>query len=324
METTPDHRPALRTWAFLLLSASLLAGCRSKPEPPPPDVVDVGPPSVSLLQLTPSRLALEWQFESGGDPFKGWKGKWLAVRVPRDAHVASINLRVSDAMRVSVSRDGTKLKEATLTREGVIPIDGPGGDYRLEVVGEPRTISNLDVLGQPGAERKSVSGLPPVRQGSLDMGTNVSGPWPTQDAFCEKRGGDRCNEPLDGNLARDRDGEHFAMHLKLGWFVVLDTKEVDVRSAHVERPEAGAPFMRFRCIERSAMGAMRIATLDLVVCRFVGDYVDCDERHTLGTWEGDPKPPASSWRPKDPVFLPDGGVRVDGSATRSAEAGPTE
>jgi hypothetical protein len=285
------------------------------------------------LKSTPSRLALEWQFEEQGaaNPFTGWKGRWLAVRVPTDAHVSSIKLRVSEPMRVSVKRDGTKLKDASLSGDSVIPIDGPGGDYRIEVLGEPRTISDLDVLGQAGTQREAIGSLPTARQGSLDIGEHLSGPWPSLDAYCEKRGGDRCKE--SGARARDRDGDWFATKTKRGWFVLKDVKEIEPQTERVEKTlDAGASSVSFIHVDRAEVGSgfrgealktFVVATRELVVCRFVDDYPDCEERHVLGKWEGevglgnvhfdggrDPFPPPSGkWHePKAPRFLSDGGV----------------
>lgn len=320
MEKSTNHRSPVRTGALLFLAAC------SKSEPAPVDAAP--PPSVSLLQTTPARVAIEWQFESGGDPYKGWKGKWLAVRIPRDAHVASIALHVREPASASISRDGTKLKDASLTGDSVIPIDGPGGDYRVEITGEPRTISKLDVLGQPGVSRKPMGGLPTVRYGSLDIGEQLNGPWPTLMAYCEKLGGDRCSDTLD--VGRDRDGDWFAMRTKRGWFVHHGAKNVETRSVRTERPEAGAPFESFVHVEREEMGTHVIATRELVICRVMDEYPECEERHVLGRWDGDvglgqvePRtkrdagstpfpPPSGKWNdPKAPRFLPDGGVIVE-------------
>jgi hypothetical protein len=277
METTANHRPAVRAGALLLLAL----GC-SKSDPPPP--LDAAPPGVSLLQATPARLALEWQFEDdeNTDPFQGWKGKWLAVRIPKDAHVQAIQLHVRTPARASISRDGTKLKEASLSGDSSISIDGPGGDFRVEIFGEPATISKLDVVGQPGAIRKGMGGLPTIRRGSLDVGEHLSGPWPSVEAYCEKRGGDRCNEGIR-NFARDRnDGLWFALSSKRGWFVLRGPKEIEHKSIRTEWPDGGAPVTSFVHIDRSTMGMVQVAARELVVCHFVDDYPDCDERTPLG------------------------------------------
>lgn len=342
METTSDHRPALRPWALLFLTLGALAfsACRSKSEPPKSegpalDAIDAGPPpGVSLLQRTPSRVALDWQFDTRADPFRGWRGRWIAVRIPKDAHVAAIALKVDAPMRASVWRDGTKAKEVSLAGRSTIPIDGPGGDYRLEALGPPSTISDLDVVGQPGAERVSVAKLPVVRFGSLDAGERLDGPWPQLGAYCEKRGGDRCSEvaerprfpsraPFEGiGIASGADGDWLAIRTKRGWFVIRGTRRVDEASVRIEAPEAGAPFLRFEHVEHSGdedRGAVFAeAKRWLVVCRVVDDWPDCGERYVLGTWSGpsDAGPPRqwnewTEWNdPKTPRALADGGIFV--------------
>lgn len=360
-----------------------LAGCpRSDPSrvdagPGPGDGEAGPPPGVSLLQTTPTRLALEWQFENGGegparswDPFHGWAGKWLAVRIPRDAHVTAIRLKAEGSMRASVWRDGTKLAEATLNGETTLQIDRPGGDYRLEALGVPSRISDLDVIGQPGAERTSVARLPGVRFGSLEVGEDISGPWPALEAFCEKRGGDRCGHTAVGlTVTREAapllgaavvgttrssgsgpDAVWLALRTLRGWFIVRDAKRVETGTLRFERPEAGLPLLRFEDIEHSDDTPGRRGGADqgrhvvdatrwLIVCRFVDDWPDCDERHALGRWTGEVEvewppprggptpgppapfpPPSGRWNePKTPRILPDGGVLLE----RGSELRPT-
>ena len=315
---------------------------------------------MSLLQHTPSRLALEWQFETsaawGGPrdsvatPFRGWQGKWLAVRIPADAHVTAMTMNVgSEPVRASVWRNGTKLKEVSLKGAAVIPLDGAGGDYRLEGLGGALHLRDLDVLGQPGAERRSVTKLPEVRYGSLDAGEHISGPWPDLVSYCEKHHGDRCNEGQSGvpssgsnlSIGFTSAGNRawLAASTKRGWFVLRERRDVDPSSLQTERPEAGAPFLRFEYVERSdqrdgadlggEIGKVFVdATRWLVVCRNIDDWIDCDERHALGTFQGfiaddrlaradaGPRapfpPPSGRWNePKAPRVLPDGGVTVE-------------
>jgi len=123
-------------------------------------------------------------------------GAWVAFRVPDDAHVRYVmmsagfdkigakedlffaNHRVT---QVRISHNGTFLKDAPLSPDVRLPqridLDAPGGDFRIEVTAvapglrvgwREIALSELVVMGIPGARVRDTPGPPPVRVGGLD------------------------------------------------------------------------------------------------------------------------------------------------------------
>lgn len=123
-------------------------------------------------------------------------GAWIAFRVPAGARVTRIAMTVGFTGKgpegdyfvmnrrireVRVTRDGDKPRRFVLapaSRElQSLPIDGPGGDYRIEVVATvPGTrkswreicVSELQVWGSPAPGTSDERVTPPVTVGSLD------------------------------------------------------------------------------------------------------------------------------------------------------------
>ncbi len=170
------------------------------------------PPSVNLLTAVPSTVAVSSTVDNvrilpghlvDGKLDTAWNsrtnqlvGAWIGFRVPADAHVDLIKLTVGftkkDAKlgdlftmnprikRVRVLRDGKSVIEKALDPElrtlQEIPINGVGGDYKIEVLeivaGSKKTwreisVSELQVWGTPGATAgKKLK--PIVRVGSFD------------------------------------------------------------------------------------------------------------------------------------------------------------
>lgn len=120
---------------------------------------------------------------------------WVAFRLPADARVTSLRMtagfvRVDGSRdfftgnyrvrKVRVSRDGEPLGEHALDPEDrglqTIPVAGPGGEWRIDFLEQvPGTsqrwrqtcVSELQVLGLPGAERHATPTQPAVRIGSF-------------------------------------------------------------------------------------------------------------------------------------------------------------
>jgi hypothetical protein len=233
-------------WPLLLLFVGGCDRCLARPPPDagpsaPPPSADAAPPAkhlstVSLIPWTDSRVAVSSTVDNpkdypehliDGKLDTAWNGRtgdlsgFIAFRVPREAHVASVQLTVGfdktelftgnhRISRVKVSRDGAVLREMALDVEkrGLqsIPIDRPGGDFEIRVVATvPGTnakwkelvVSELVVLGDPGPARRASPHLPRVRVGSLDApesrfipdedggGTEPGiGPWPSIASYC--------------------------------------------------------------------------------------------------------------------------------------------
>lgn len=232
-------------WSWLLVFVSGCESCLAKPPP------DAHPPSaattptadaakllanVSLIPWTESRVAVSSTVDNpkdypehllDGKLDTAWNGKtgdltgFIAFRVPREAHVASVLLTVGfdkkdlftanhRISRVTISRDGAPLREVALDVEkrGLQPIDvdRPGGDFEIRVIATvPGTnaqwkelvVSELVVLGDPGTARRASPHLPRVRVGSLDApesrfvpdedggGAEPGvGPWPSIASYC--------------------------------------------------------------------------------------------------------------------------------------------
>ncbi|MBI2897733.1 MAG: hypothetical protein HYY06_29515 [Deltaproteobacteria bacterium] len=120
---------------------------------------------------------------------------WIAFRVPRDARVTSLRLTAGfvkvdgprdfftgnyRVRKVRVSRDGEALGEHALDPDDrglqTIAVAGPGGEYRIDFVDlvagtserwRQTCVSELEVLGVPGAERHAAPAPPLVRIGSF-------------------------------------------------------------------------------------------------------------------------------------------------------------
>src|SRR5262249_39391043 len=175
--------------------------------PPLAAVVDAArpPPTVDLLFETDVKITVSSRVDNprdypehlvDGRPETAWNGKtgdlngWIEVTLAPEVHVQSIaitcgfdkkkgpedlfveNHRIK---RLRVVRDGAPMKEVTLdvTRRDLqsIPIDAPGGTYRLEVLetvpgtkkdGRELTVSDLKFYGTPGAVRLAEPRLPRV------------------------------------------------------------------------------------------------------------------------------------------------------------------
>jgi hypothetical protein len=170
------------------------------------------PASVSLLRWTDARVAVSSTVDNpkdypehliDGKLDTAWNGRtgdltgFIAFRVPREAHVASVQLTVGfdkkdkdgrdlftanhRISRVKVIRDKVLLREVTLdiAERGLqsIAVDQPGGDFEIRVVAteagtnarwKELVVSEFVVLGDPGTARRSSPHLPRVRIGSLD------------------------------------------------------------------------------------------------------------------------------------------------------------
>jgi len=159
-----------------------------------------------------------------------WNGKtgdlvggFIAFRVPREARVDRVRLTAGfdkiakdgrdlftgnhRMKKLRILRDGALLREATLNVElrGLqsIAIDAAGGDYKLEVTEtvagtvaawKELTVSEFQVLGDPGPKRLASPVTPRVRVGSLDAAeydaalpsTKSMEGWPSLKAYCAR------------------------------------------------------------------------------------------------------------------------------------------
>lgn len=169
------------------------------------------------------------EFLVDGRSETAWNGKtgdlvggFIAFSVPSDVHVRRIEMsagydRIKGAVdlftanhriaKVQVSRDGTRLGDFALDPNvrGLqsIPVDGPGGDYEVKVLATmPGTrkdwnelaVSELRVVGTPGASRRTsneplrvVVGTldqPPELMGDLDTTPVLAKAYPDVSALC--------------------------------------------------------------------------------------------------------------------------------------------
>jgi hypothetical protein len=156
--------------------------------------------ALNLLEQVPALLAVSSTVENprdfpehliDGQQETAWNSQtgdlrgWIAFRVPSDTHVDAIEMNVGynrisgkedlfranhRISRVAVLRNGTKLKEVALDPEQrglqVIPVDGPGGDYKVQVLDTvPGTksawkelvVSEFRVVGTPGVARRGAT-----------------------------------------------------------------------------------------------------------------------------------------------------------------------
>jgi len=138
-----------------------------------------------------------------GDPATAWNsrtgdlvGAWIAIRLPPEAHVDVIRLSAGFTQvdnkadlftmnprirKLRVSRNGKRLFEKQLNIESRalqdLPVDAPGGDFRIEVAeivpgSKPSwreiCVSELEVWGTPPPGTPVGQTTPAVRVGSLD------------------------------------------------------------------------------------------------------------------------------------------------------------
>lgn len=182
------------------------SGARAEPRPP------AGSRPVNLLTATPAVVAVSSTVANreivpahlvDGDLGTAWnsrtgelQGAWIGARVPADARVTAIRMTVGFTKidpklgdlftmnprirKVRVLRDGAPIAEHVLD-PGVrtlqdIPIDQPGGEYKIEVVDiVPGTkaswreacVSELEIWGVPGPTTSPKPGAPVVYVGSF-------------------------------------------------------------------------------------------------------------------------------------------------------------
>lgn len=185
------------------------AGAAVRAELQPP----AGSRPVNLLTATPAVVAVSSTVTNreivpahlvDGDLGTAWnsrtgelQGAWIGARVPADARVTSIRMTVGFTKvdpklgdlftmnprirKVRVLRNGVPIAERTLdpavrTLQD-IPIDQPGGEYKIEVVDilpgtkpswRESCVSELEVLGMPGPGTSSKPGAPVVHVGSFN------------------------------------------------------------------------------------------------------------------------------------------------------------
>lgn len=166
-------------------------------------------PKIQPEQLVDGNLATAWNSRTGD-----LAGAWIAFRVPSDAHVKQVKLTAGFVAKgregdyftmnqrirsVRITSGGKLIANATLDPElrvlQTIPVDGPGGDYRIEItsllVGTQKTwretcVSELEVWGAAPTAFAAPS-PPTVTIGSLDMLAHdpMTGPFPSIASFCE-------------------------------------------------------------------------------------------------------------------------------------------
>jgi hypothetical protein len=189
----------------------MLVACKTAPTSAPADaapaLIDAArpAPTVDLLLETDAKITVSSRVDNprdypehlvDGRPDTAWNGKtgdlngWIEVKLADDVHVQAIamtcgfdkkkgaedlffeNHRIKS---LRVLRDGAPLREVTfdVARRELqsIPIDAPGGTYRLEVLetvpGTKKewrelTVSDLKFYGTPGAARLPAPRLPHV------------------------------------------------------------------------------------------------------------------------------------------------------------------
>ena len=207
------------------------------PSPSTSTSAPTSPALVSLLSFTDSRVVVSSTVDNprdfpehliDNDPGTAWNGKtgdlvggFILFRVPKEARVDRVRItcgfdRVAKdgtdlftanhrVKKLRVTRDGVLVREVTLDTERrdlqSIPVDAPGGDYKLEVMEtlagtkpewKELVVSELLVLGEPGAARLPHAHAPRVRVGSLDASiwklpaaVSGTGPRASIDAYCK-------------------------------------------------------------------------------------------------------------------------------------------
>lgn len=175
------------------------------------------PDPIELLYAVPSLVVVSSRVDNPHDlpdfivdrkPETAWNGRsgdlvggYVGFRVPKDAHVAHVELSVGydkktdkkdlftanvRIKKVRVWRNRKALKEAVLDPDKRTPqrieINAGGGDFKLEVIetvtGTMRAwrelvVSELSVWGSPGVTVKTSPTPPPVRVGGLDSSIPV-------------------------------------------------------------------------------------------------------------------------------------------------------
>jgi hypothetical protein len=196
----------------LVIAAGLLAFALDAVAGPVP----AAQPSVNLIKAAPTVVAVSSTVANrailpshliDGDLGTAWNsrtgdlvGAWIGARVPVGAHVTAIRITVGFTKvdktlgdlftqnprirKVRVTRDGALVTEVTFDPEKRalqdIPIDGPGGEYKIVVVeivpGTKKawreiSVSELEIWGTVASASASTStsaGAPVVRVGSFD------------------------------------------------------------------------------------------------------------------------------------------------------------
>lgn len=177
----------------------------------------------NLLYTTKSAVAVSSKVDNpkdfpehliDGKPETAWNGKtgdlsgWIAVRIPKEAHVAFVAMTTGfdkkdlftqnhRIKRVKVTRDGKVLREATLDvgqrAPQKITIDADGGELRIDVLEtEPGTkkewkeltVSEFSVWGDPKTARLPATRIPRVTIGSFEAPKEKAvTPLPLADSF---------------------------------------------------------------------------------------------------------------------------------------------
>ncbi len=161
----------------------------------------VANPAISPFDLVDGDLGTAWNSRTGeiGDAY-------IEVRVPRDAHVAKLRM-TAGFTKGDYFTMNHRLREVRVVRGGVdgdlgvhaldpesrtlqdIPIDGPGGDFRIEVrdaiPGTRRDwreicVSELEVWGTPAPGTPLRRTMPEIAIGSLD-----AAPLPSPDLVAQ-------------------------------------------------------------------------------------------------------------------------------------------
>lgn len=189
----------------------------------------------SLIAWTDSRVAVSSTVDNPRDlpehlidrkAETAWNGRtgdlvggWMAFRVPQAARVRQIRVTCGfdkkdlftqnqRMKKLHLTRNGEPLRDVELDvedrRPQTIDVDADGGDFVMtvtEVVPGTKkewrelVVSELDVVGVPGAALRASPHTPRVRVGSLDApepGADASpeslpnGPYPSLDAYCKK------------------------------------------------------------------------------------------------------------------------------------------
>lgn len=205
-EAAPDTATNPSASAGALFPPEVPLGGSTKPRPKiEPNLLDVVPAKVAVSSAVQNPYDFPEHLLDGRNE-TAWNGRtgdlvggWIAFRVPVDAHITRIEMTAGfDRMKgtldlfsanhritkVTVTRDGNHVGDFPLDPKmrGLqsIPIDGPGGDYRVtvaEVVPGTKkewkelTVSELRVVGTPGKARRAANEPIRVTIGSLDQET---------------------------------------------------------------------------------------------------------------------------------------------------------
>jgi len=159
-------------------------------------------PSILPAHLVDGDFSTAWNSRTGE-----LRGAWIAARIPVDAHVRSLRMTAgftrTDAqlgdlfvMNPRIARVRVLLAGVMVTEHALdpalrtlqeIPIDGPGGDYRIEIVDvvpgsraawREINVSELEIWGTLAPGTAPTPSAPIVRLGTLDP------PSPIEDTDC--------------------------------------------------------------------------------------------------------------------------------------------